>query len=713
MPWNPSLSIKNKIILIIVSATILTTFIGFSIRLIEYIYTYKKELIAETTAQTKVLSEYCLSPLVLNNSKEATDILNKLNIFNNILVTEIYDKSGHIFVRHTNSKEAIPRINFKGSNSRVYSKYYLHLKLPIIKQQNNYGYIYVIASTEKYREHIKEYIITMSIILVFLTLLSFIIANWLQKYISRPILKLAEFAREQSKVSDYSKRIQKISNDETGELYDALNNMLSFINIREKQRETANKQLKESETKNRVLLQAIPDLMFVLDKEGNYIDFKSNENSLLAIPPEEIIGKNLTDVGFTDYQLRQIRYLCELGLKTKKVQTFNYDLNVPAGHKYFEARLIAIDDTRIMGIVRDISEQKETEQQLEKEKIKTTAAEEADKLKSAFLANMSHEIRTPMNAIIGFSNLLRDDNINHKEKIDYIDIINKSSDQLIHLIDDIIDISKIEAGQLVIKKTKCYINEILKEIYIFFDNDKKNKGKTNVSLCLNTPENSDELFINTDLYRFKQIFTNLLSNAFKFTETGIIEFGYNYTKEDKFITFYVKDSGIGIQEDKLSEIFDRFRKIEDKRIKLYGGAGLGLAITKNLVETMGGNIRAESIRQKGSVFYFNLPAIIPVTQSQLKNQPAIIQDSMASYKWKGKKILVVEDEDFVIKFINKCITPTGAELVFVKNGFAAVKSFREQSDISLILMDIKLPELNGFEAVKRIRQINIKIPIAS
>ena len=126
---------------------------------------------------------------------------------------------------------------------------------------------------------------------------------------------------------------------------------------------------------------------------------------------------------------------------------------------------------------------------------------------------------------------------------------------------------------------------------------------------------------------------------------------------------------------------------------------------------MGGNIRAESIRQKGSIFYFTLPAIIPVAQPQLKNQPAIIQDSMASYNWKGKKILVVEDEDFVIKFINKCITPTGAELVFVKNGLAAVKSFREQSGISLILMDIKLPELNGFEAVKRIRQINTKIPI--
>ena len=203
------------------------------------------------------------------------------------------------------------------------------------------------------------------------------------------------------------------------------------------------------------------------------------------------------------------------------------------GDGYFEARLVAINKEEILGIVRYLTEQKSTEKELEIEKIKLAAAEEADKLKSAFLANMSHEIRTPMNAIIGFSNLLRDTDVSEEEKQEYIEIINKSGDHLIHLIDDIIDISKIEAGQMIIKKDEIQVNSILTDLYQFFDKDKKAKKKNDITLCLNIPKKQEDLKIVTDGYRFRQILFNLLSNSMKFTEKGMIEFGYIINHEQR------------------------------------------------------------------------------------------------------------------------------------------------------------------------------------
>lgn len=234
-------------------------------------------------------------------------------------------------------------------------------------------------------------------------------------------------------------------------------------------------------------------------------------------------------------------------------------------------------------------------------------AEESDRLKSAFLANMSHEIRTPMNAIIGFSNLLSSQNYSKEKQKELILYIVRSSETLLNLINDIIDISKIEAGQLRINKDDCNINELFDELLFIYDN----KIIKNKNVELKILKKEEGLIVHTDSNRIQQVITNLINNAFKFTEKGYIEVGYDIkiSNNIKEIVFYVKDTGIGISKQNQAMIFNRFMKLENnsESEKLYRGAGLGLSISKNIIELLGSKIWLESEINKGSTFYFSIP----------------------------------------------------------------------------------------------------------
>jgi signal transduction histidine kinase/ligand-binding sensor domain-containing protein/CheY-like chemotaxis protein len=331
-------------------------------------------------------------------------------------------------------------------------------------------------------------------------------------------------------------------------------------------------------------------------------------------------------------------------------------------------------------------------------------AEESDLLKSAFLANMSHEIRTPMNAIIGFSNLLNDQDIEREHKVELTNLIKKNSNSLLNLIDDIIDISKIEAGQLDLNEKACSVNQIFKDLLMEFEDNiisnERVKLKVGDDLLFN------HLELKTDPYRLHQILKNLISNGLKFTESGIVEFGYRTGKDE--IQFFVKDTGIGISQEQQDQIFTRFNKIEDNKKKIYRGAGLGLTITKNLVEMMGGKIFVESELEKGSTFKFDIP-FKPV-ESSLKEEPKI-KKGRYKYDWANKTILVAEDEESNFKFLEMIIRKTSAELLWAKTGQQAIDICRANDKIDLILMDIKMPEMDGLEAIRKLRAKQTKTPI--
>lgn len=361
-----------------------------------------------------------------------------------------------------------------------------------------------------------------------------------------------------------------------------------------------------------------------------------------------------------------------------------------------------IVEDKIFVMFEDITERKIAEEQI-KEALKK--AEESDKLKSAFLANMSHELRTPINGIIGFSNLLLkpDNTVEKKEK--YVSQINASTAMLLRLIEDIIDIAKIESGSITIEKSPCKLSDILNELYLHYKQELKARGKEDIKLVYNKFSNIN-LTIITDPFRLRQVLLNLLSNAVKFTNSGEIEYGF--TLDNKEILFYVKDTGIGIKQEHLTQIFERFAQLELSLSRKFGGTGLGLTISKNIIEFLGGTIWVESEWEKGSTFYFKIPAdIIPASNEIVEN--AIFNANQ--FKWNKFTILVAEDDDLNFMFIEEMLLDTEVKLIRAKNGLEAIDLVKINPEISLVLMDIQMPFMDGYQSTKLILSIRPDLPI--
>ncbi len=351
-----------------------------------------------------------------------------------------------------------------------------------------------------------------------------------------------------------------------------------------------------------------------------------------------------------------------------------------------------------------VEKNKELETQIMERKI----AEESDKLKSAFLANMSHELRTPMNAIIAFSNFLREPDLPESKRDEYLDHISNAGDNLLHLIDDIIDIAKLEAKQLKISIGPVNISRMLRELKKVFQKIKsKSKYKADLVLSIDT---KNDYIINTDVLRVKQILNNLIENAFKYTPHGIIEFGVKLTEEG--MLFFVKDTGIGIPYEKQDKIFDRFLQIDSELNRKFGGTGLGLAISKNLAELLGGRIWVESEPDKGSAFYVLIPAndlrTVEVSGPDLSQMNKLVNEK--NYNWATKTILVAEDEELNYKVLNSCLSKTNARILRASNGEKAVEMCRSEK-IDVVLMDIQMPVMDGYEAASRIKALNTGVPI--
>ncbi len=337
-------------------------------------------------------------------------------------------------------------------------------------------------------------------------------------------------------------------------------------------------------------------------------------------------------------------------------------------------------------------------------------AEESDKLKSAFIANMSHELRTPMNAIIAFTNFIKDQELSREKRDEYITYITTAGESLLHLIDDIIDIAKIDSKELNINKASCNVTLLCIELLNINKELKNRKNKDEIDLILNPVCIKNNVIIKTDPYRLKQILSNLLENALKYTNQGYVEFGFEISEKD--ILFYVKDTGLGIPRAKFQYIFERFSQIDHAIDRQFGGTGLGLAITKNLVELLGGQIWLESKVNFGTTFFFTIPG------EQANVEPFIAEDTLKKgsitpfydYDWNGKTILVAEDEELNYKVLESALCRTNAKVVRANNGLEAIEQILG-NHIDLVLMDIQMPRMDGYKATKEIKKINNKIPV--
>jgi signal transduction histidine kinase len=326
-------------------------------------------------------------------------------------------------------------------------------------------------------------------------------------------------------------------------------------------------------------------------------------------------------------------------------------------------------------------------------------AEESDRLKSAFLTNMSHEIRTPMNGILSFSDLLKDAEIKIEKKQKFINIIEKSARRLLNTIDDIMDMSTIHSGLMVVSISEVNINSQMEELYDSFKPEAEKKG---IQLTVNNTLTKDQAFIKSDKIKVNSILSNLIKNAIKFTDYGAIEI--NCSQQNNHINFFVKDTGIGIPKDRQPFVFDHFVQadIEDKAVK--EGSGLGLTISKAYTEMLGGKLWLESEDGEGSTFYFTIPHTTEGKEPLNIENPTKATDY--AIKIKKLKILIVEDDTTSELLLTAILDEINPELLYAETGVEAIKACRANPDIDLILMDIKMPEMNGYEATQQIRQFN-------
>lgn len=327
-------------------------------------------------------------------------------------------------------------------------------------------------------------------------------------------------------------------------------------------------------------------------------------------------------------------------------------------------------------------------------------AEENDRLKSVFLANMSHEIRTPMNAIIGFSDLLAKRNITEERKLRYITLIQERSYDLLRIIQDILDISKIEVGQMEIVEAETNLNSLLTEIYDYYKLKVAHSlDKKELEIRYYLAENISDLIIQIDHQRLKQVLNNLIDNALKFTHNGIIEFGCEKHTANELM-FFVKDTGIGISKDKYDIVFERFGQADNALgARQYGGTGLGLSIVKGILQLMDGEIWFNSEVNEGTTFYFTLPIKKPI--SPIKSPKYL--DSVDTSDWNCKSVLIVEDDEANNEFLSDLLLEQGLKIYKAFSGKETKEVFALNHDIDIVLLDVRLTDISGLELVNRMK----------
>jgi len=481
-------------------------------------------------------------------------------------------------------------------------------------------------------------------------------------------------------------------------------NITNYLAIKEDitEKKKIEQAFKESEEKFKAAFKTSPDAINIIrTSDSKYIEINEGFTKLTGYTEQDVINKTTKEVNiWYNKQDREkiLKKLKKNGFKNnfeakiqKKDGTIVYAL--------ISARIFELNNKKyILFVSKDIQNIKDYEKELIIEKER---AELSDKLKSAFLANMSHEIRTPMNGILGFSGLLSRADLSEDKRVQYTNIIQSNSEQLLTIINDILDISKIEAGQIEIYKSEFELSKLFNYLFISYKQQINSKN-----LEFYKKHNETQLFINTDESKLKQIITNLINNAIKFTHNGSIEIGY--TVKSKHIEFFVKDTGIGITREQQKIIFDRFRQVELTSARKYGGTGLGLSISKAFLKKLGGKIWLESKIGKGSTFYFTIP-LEKISKSKIiiKKEDVIKQ---TFNKYKGKTILIAEDEISNFYLLQEMFEENKANLVHVKNGKDAVEKCKTEK-IDLVLMDIKMPIMDGYEATKQIKKTKPNIPV--
>jgi PAS domain S-box-containing protein len=456
------------------------------------------------------------------------------------------------------------------------------------------------------------------------------------------------------------------------------------------------------------LADQLPEMLVETDLDGHILYANKLALERFGFTKEEV-AKNFSVFDLLEGEDKDqvIARFMEFKNKKKAKSSREYSLHTRDGKiikVIISVNVVVIngEPQKLRGIVVDVTERRKYEEDLMKARDK---AIEADHLKSKFLQNLSHEIRTPMNGILGFSELIKNEEMSDKERKSYIDFIINASNQLLNIIDDIVNISRIDSGEVKISENEVSLQQLFNNLMVFFHGYLMNRNdKVSLRLKNKVGEAYDKVMLAEK--QVQHVLSNLLYNAIRFTKEGYIEIGVEIINNN--LRFYIKDTGIGVSKVQQEKIFERFYQVNTEGTKSYGGTGLGLTIAKALVELLNGKIGVISEVGNGSEFFFTVPlkrALTKKVDTFTSTERKVIYPD-----WSQKKVLIVEDDLNNYLFLEQLLKKTKANLNHVVNGKEAVE-FVKSNAVDIILMDIMMPVMNGYEATKEIRKFNKEIPI--
>lgn len=732
-------SVKNKIIAIQVITSIVMLSVFLVIYIILEINDYRSTLMSELDALSEVISYNAIPALTFNDQEEAVRLLRSMDQYEGMKYIQLIDVQGEHFAsfpeddkgRHKNIDFEQGIFNFNQGE--------INYTQAILEHGEIIGYLFIQLEIDLlYRKLFNMFLVTTFVFLLGI-FISFMLANYTQKAISKPIMELKETFDHIMATKDFSIKLTKRGDDEIGRLYDGFNEMAGAIDhyrnnlerlVDERTRELKNSneqlqeatkafedmnfalmneindrtkaeaELKESEEKLRIIMQTMDEGVAVYNqKEIKYVNsafcrLLGYEESELAGHSTETITRQI--IHPDDYE--GVNNAAERCLVLKKLERMEYRYVRSNGEIIWVSGIPALipwgNEKAIIATVVDITNHKIAQEELRKAK---ETAESANQAKSAFLANMSHEIRTPMNAVLGYSQILqRDENLTAKQQ-QYISSINKSGEHLLALINDILDMSKIEAGRIKLVPVSFDLHSLLDDICELFN---LKIAEKDIDLQIHIQENVPR-YIFADDGRIRQVLINLIGNAVKFSNNGTINIDLVMRKE-ALLAVSVSDQGPGIPAEMLEKIFEPFEQTE-KGINTAGGTGLGLAISKKIADLMGGNLTVESKLGIGSIFTFSFKyeAANEVQFKKSLTETKVLAVDSAHLPF---KILVVDDKSHNRNIIKEMLEPLGFTCEFAVDGQEAVDKFREWQP-QVIIMDIVMPVMDGREATRQIRSM--------
>jgi PAS domain S-box-containing protein len=708
----------NRIIMLTTSVALLLAALGFSLY---DLLTFRNTEARELASVADIIGANSTASLQFQDPAFGRETLETLRVDPRVVSAGLYTHEGKIFAsyyRDSNKKNILPLQPRKGGT--YFEDGQILIFRPVLLNGKKAGMIFIHSDLQNFYERLQQYGIIVFIVLVVSLLGAFLISSKLQKTISSPILHLSTLANRVSTEKNYALRAVKESQDELGELVNQFNDMLTQIQdrdialqeahhelegkVRERTLDLENEiqirrksesALRDSEERLQSILDHATTVVYVKDIDLQYVLVNNQFEKVFSVTNEEIRGKTDSQIfpkDLADRFISRDRIVLQLGRpveveeqfvvngKTETYISIKFPLRDSSGNIY-----------AICGLNTNITDRKSFELELQTAKIE---AESANSAKTSFIANMSHEIRTPLNAIMGYSQILQRDTTLQQEHHKALERIDSSGKNLLSIINDILDISKIEAGRMELHLGSFNLNQIIEDMNTLFKLKCEEK-----SLVLETspiPENRCHLY--GDEEKLRQVLINLLSNAVKFTDSGTVSLGIIPENNDKY-RFEVRDTGKGIAEEAQKTIFEPFKQ-DAEGIK-KGGTGLGLAISRKQILLMGSDLYVSSELDKGSCFYFtiHLPPSEGKSKSTNKSNARVFRISDKHHV----KALIADDNSDNRAVLCHLLKNIGVDVIEAENGLIALEKTREHLP-NIIFMDIRMPVMDGREAITKIQE---------